>query len=469
MKGLLQEKRKPGTILAGRRFRVFLFLLLLLLCSVLLSGFICSGMETPAAAVADEKLLAFSGRWQAETDDALPARYDSREAGKKPVVKSQGKLGTCWALTATSALEAALLPDTKIVFSADHMSLQSGFEIGQDEGGDCRMIMAYLSGWYGPVKESEDPYGDAKTAEGLRSSAHVKQMRLLEGADRDTFKEMILQCGSVQTSLYMSRRTTSAALPFYNEETCAYRYTKENRPDHDVLILGWDDDFPRESFREMPEENGAWICQNTWGEDFGEDGIFYVSYEDSVIASSGLAYMLVEPVEEPDGEGQQIFQTDRCGWQGRIGYESEDCSFANVYQTETEQELTGVGFYSVGEHSSYEVYLVHDFEDAGSFIYKRTIARGECEGKGFFSATLEEPRSLAAGERFAVIVSIHTDGEEKPVAVELKKDSYTAGVTFEGKEGYISPYGGEWENVESGYHANVCLKAYTRTPEAESD
>lgn len=76
------------------------------------------------------------------------------------MVKSQGTLGTCWALTATSALEAALMPEEHLVFSADHLSMKNGFYITQNEGGDYQMAMAYLSGWYGPVLESEDPYGD---------------------------------------------------------------------------------------------------------------------------------------------------------------------------------------------------------------------------------------------------------------------------------------------------------------------
>ena len=392
-----------------------------------------------------------------EESAALPERYDSRETGRQPLVKSQGKLGTCWALSATSALEVCFLPEEKIVFSADHMSLQNGFVIGQNEGGDYRMIMAYLSGWQGPVRESEDPYADGKSTPGLTAFAHVRQMRVLEGESRDTFKEMIMTCGSVQSSLYMSRRTTSPALPYYNEDTFAYRYTKDEKPDHDILILGWDDAFPRESFADPPDHDGAWICQNTWGESFGDGGVFYVSYEDANLASSGVAYVQVEKARADE----KIYQTDECGWQGRIGYGSEDCSFANVYRAGAGEKLTGAGFYSVGKHSSYEVYLVHNFEDTDSFIFKRTIARGECEGQGFFSARLEEPIPLEDGERFAIIVSIHTEGEKKPVAVEMEKDSYTVNVTTEGKEGYISPYGGEWENVEEGYNANVCLKAYT--------
>ena len=393
-----------------------------------------------------------------ESSTQLPAKYDSRQAGKHPTVKSQGKLGTCWALTATSALEAYFQPKETLVFSADHMSMQNGFVIDQKEGGDYRMIMAYLSGWYGPVLEEEDPYGDGETKEGLEAAVHVKEMRLLEGKSRNAFKEMILQYGCVQSSLYMSRSTTSPDLDYYNEDTFAYRYTKKAKPDHDVLILGWDDSFPREAFRLVPEQDGAWICQNTWGEDFGDGGIFYVSYEDTVMASSGLVYTAAAKSEE----SERIYQTDTCGWQGRIGYGKEECSFANVFQAEDDEELTGVGFYSLGAHSTYEVYLVHDFEDTGSFWRRRTVARGETSGPGFYSAVIEEPRELRKGERFAVIVSIHTDGATKPVAVEIKKDLFTAGVTLEGKEGYISPYGWEWENVEEGYDANLCLKAYTR-------
>ena len=57
---------------------------------------------------------------------------------------------------------------------------------------------------------------------------------------------------------------------------------------HDILILGWDDDFPAGSFASDPGRDGAWICQNTWGEDFADAGIFYVSYEDANFVKSGF-------------------------------------------------------------------------------------------------------------------------------------------------------------------------------------
>ena len=106
--------------------------------------------------------------------------------------------------------------------------------------------------------------------------------------------------------------------------------------------------------------------------------------------------------------------------------------------------------------------MVHDFEDESSFIHRKLLAKGEIEGAGYFTIDFSyRAERLEKEERFAVIVNIHTDGENKPVAMELMKDKYTRAVTLEGKESYISLYGGTWEKTQDSCQANVCLKAYT--------
>lgn len=319
------------------------------------------------------------------------------------------------------------------------------------------MVMAYLSGWYGPVLEEEDPYGDGHSPDGLSARVHVQEMQLLEGMDQKQIKKMIYQYGPVQTSLYMDRRTTSAALPYYNGERSAYNYTKKETCTHDVLILGWDDGFAKENFVSQPRKDGAWICQNTWGEKFGEEGIFYVSYEDANIARGGIAYTKVEPADNYD----RIYQTDVCGWQGQQGYEEESCFFANVYTAQEAENLEAVGFYTTDIHSSYEVYVVEQFTDTDSFADRRLLTRGWIENSGYFTIPLKQPVELGAGQRFAVVVKITTENATKPVAVELHKDEYTDTVTLEDKEGYLSLYGEAWEYTEEKFGTNVCLKAYT--------
>lgn len=407
-------------------------------------------------------MLAAAGMLQiplrAACADQLPSFWYAGNVGKKPTVKSQGKYGTCWALTATSALEAALLPEEQLVFSAEHMALQNAFNIGLSEGGDYMMVMAYLSGWQGPVLEEEDPYGDGQSPEGLNPAVHVQEMQLLRDASVEEVKEAVYRYGAVQTSLYMSRSTTDGSQLYYNKTENAYYYPQEEAPDHDILILGWDDQFSRFDFSQTPETDGAFICLNTWGEDFGEDGIFYVSYADANIADSAIVYTRLDSTDNY----VRLYQSDDCGWQGRQGYEDATCWFANVYTAESREKLSAAGFYATGDDTEYEIYAVKNFEGKDSFAQRIFLQGGTLERAGYYTIDLEFPVELEAGEDFAVIVKITTLGSDNPVAVEYQADAYTQGVTLDGKNGYLSQDGTRWEHTEERYGTNVCLKAYTQ-------
>ena len=138
---------------------------------------------------------------------------------------------------------------------------------------------------------------------------------------------------------------------FYNRETNAYCYLGEEKPNHDSVIIGWDDHFPKERFQMEPERDGAFLCTNSWGEGFGDQGYFYVSYEDSNIGVHNIVYTGVEPVDNYD----RICQTDLCGWMGQIGYGEETVWFANAYESYGGEELMAAGFYATMENTSLRV------------------------------------------------------------------------------------------------------------------
>ncbi len=393
----------------------------------------------------------------AQEEEALPSFWHAGELGKIPAVKDQGEYSSCWALTATSALEAALLPGNGTVFSADHLINRNAYTASVRDGGDYFMLMSYFSGWQGPVTEEEDPYGDESSPEGLSPAVHVQEMHLLQGADRTHIKEEVYAYGSVQTSLYMDRSTAEDAT-VYRAETSSYYYPEEETPNHDVLILGWDDDYPAERFAEDPGEDGAYICLNTWGSGFGEDGIFYVSYRDANIAENGISYARIEDADNYD----ELYQCDECGWVGQLGYGSSECWAANVYTAEGEETCAAVGFYATGEETSYDLYFVGEFEDTDSFEKMEYLQSGTFTDAGYYTVDLIDPAELSGGERFAVIVKIYTPGESNPVAAEYRADDFTQNVTTEDKESYISRSGNRWENTQEMFEANVCLKVYTR-------
>lgn len=395
---------------------------------------------------------------ESETEAVLlPEYFDLREQGKAPVVKDQGNLETCWAVAASSALESDILPDEHLIFSADHLSLQNPYLKGQEEGGAYVMTMAYLASWMGPVLEEDDPYGDGVTTEGLEPVRHIQEMQVIVEKDYDAVKTMVYKHGAVQSSFYMDMQNAQYSSVYYNEFDYAYCYNGEEEPNHDVLIIGWDDHYPKENFTAEVKNNGAFICQNSWGETFGDGGIFYVSYEDVLVGGYCIGYTGIESADNYDN----IYQSDLCGWVGQLGYEKDSCYFANVYESQTDELAEAVGFYAVGKDTKYTIYKTEKFTRGLSLLSKEKIQSGKLKNPGYYTIPLKETIALEVGKKFALIIEIETPGEEFPVAAEYQADENTAMVVIDDGEGYISHNGIIWDRAETKYSCNVCLKVYT--------
>lgn len=401
---------------------------------------------------------------EAEKDKAvqhlsrLPSHFDARQGKRAPTVKNQGEFSTCWAVAASSALEASMLPEEHLIFSAEHISRKNSYGKLEEKGGAYAMLMSYLAGWLGPVPEESDPYGDGKSPDGLSAIRHVQEMQIIQEKNIPAVKELIYRYGAVQASFYMDMEKASHSSVYYNEFAHAYCYAGEQAVNHDVLIIGWDDAYPKENFSVNVKKNGAFLCQNSWGKDFGEDGVFYVSYEDAWMGSSCVAYTRVEET----GNYDHLYQTDLCGWVGQIGYNRPECWFSNVYMAGQEEELSAVGFYATGEKTEYTVYVDEKFSGVPSLENCQRVAEGSFRNAGYYTVDFEKPIRLQAGQKFAVLVKIYTPDAAYPAATEYPADENSRNVTIEDGEGYLSPDGVTWQKTEEKYGCNICLKAYTR-------
>ncbi len=387
----------------------------------------------------------------------LPKHYDMRELERVTPVRDQGLYGTCWAFASLAALETTLTPQENLMFSPDHMSLCNSFSLGQNEGGEYTMAIAYMASWQGPVYESDDPYGDGKTNPDLKARKHLEEAQILAPKDYVAIKEAIYKYGAVETSIYTQMKTANSWSGYYNRERATYYYNQEATCNHDIIIVGWDDDFPKEYFTITPENDGAFICKNSWGTEFGEDGYFYVSYEDANIGTTNVVYTKLGDANNFDN----IYQSDLLGWRGQLGYEKDQAYFANVYRAGEDEELAAVSFYATDVDTTYQVYVVPEFEDADSLNDRKLVAEGSFEQAGYYTVRLDEAVKLKDNQKFAVVVHIQTPGAIHPVAIEYDADSRTREFDITDGEGYISLYGNKWMSAEKNKDCNLCLKAFT--------
>lgn len=382
---------------------------------------------------------------------SLPVQYDQRMAGRSPVVRDQGPENTCWAYVACETLEAFLLPEEHLIFSQDHMVKNNSFYRTAQEGGEYSIAMSYLLAWQGPVKLGEES--------NIVPVKHVQEIQLIPKKDLEKIKEAVYLYGGIQSSLYFDLANENNGSVYYNRVTNSYCYIGTEKPNHEIVIVGWDDAYPKENFNTPLQGNGAFLCQNSWGSEFGENGYFWISYYDSNIGINNVVYTRVEPTTNYSG----IYQSDLCGMLATAGFESDQAYFANVFTATRNESLSAAGFYAVGVNTEYEVYVIPEFLGVESLSGGQKVAEGVLSNEGYYTIDFNQEIGVTEGTRFAVMVKVKTPGNEYPVAVEsMAGQGFSHYIDISDGEGYISASMSEWKNTEQHYQSNVCLKVYTK-------
>lgn len=239
--------------------------------------------------------------------------YNGYEAGYLPEIRSQGSEGACWAFAAIGAVETDLIKNSGESSSIDLSELQLAYFTAHkytdpkgchdsDEyeylgtnylsnGGTATMANQAFANKVGPVREVYVPYSKGSgyvPAEEYalgHDYAQVQNIYEINIEDRAQVKKAILEHGSVSTSFYAS--DDDAYSSTYNSY-----YTSIEDQNHAVMLVGWDDNFSREHFKDgsQPLGNGAWLVRNSWDlEDYGKNGYFWISYYDKSLIDGGEA------------------------------------------------------------------------------------------------------------------------------------------------------------------------------------
>lgn len=233
---------------------------------------------------------------------ALPTAFDAREEGYVTPVKNQNPFNNCWAYSIASLMESSLLLRKKGVYDlseeqlsyfiynrendplgntpGDNVLLRSGSYL---EGGNMELGAVYLSTWAGMAVDAKYPkYTDwvnPGTAQAYDTDAYM-QDAVFSNYSVSRVKQLVYAYKSVGVLIDMN-------LDHYNEDTAAMGYAgKSAGINHAVTIVGWDNSYSKNNFIAASKitSDGAWIVKNSWGTEKGDQGYFYLSYQDTSIS-----------------------------------------------------------------------------------------------------------------------------------------------------------------------------------------
>jgi len=401
--------------------------------------------------------------------DGLPSSFDLRDWEKLPPVRDQGNCGSCWAFASFGSLESFLRPIEKWNFSEQHLIDHHDFDWEPCDGGNIDMTTAYLARWSGPITEQDVPYIYSRPYDfaplGLNVRKHVQNIIYLpprkNSLDNDLIKQAIMSYGAVYTSMFFASKA-------YNPSSKAFYNPDKKKGAHAVAIVGWDDNFDKNKFNELPPGNGAFIARNSWGWNWGESGYFYVSYYDAYFARR---YYNAVITAETKNNYKRIYQYDPLGATWDLGWGNSNTGwFSNIFTSVARDSVIAVSFYSFGTSADYEVYIYSGVSPnnprLGTLKLKQT---GSLSHPGYYTIKLKKSVSLRAGERFSVVVKLKTNNYNWPIAYEYPFKNYSSRAKAQAGESFISPNGKNWYDLHTAWdgefaNSNVCLKAFTGYP-----
>jgi len=400
----------------------------------------------------------------------LPAQYDLRKLNRVTPIRDQGQIGSCWTFGAYASLESWMLTSGKGQqdYSENNMMCHNGFAGSPTGGGNMYMSTAYLSRWDGPVSEADDPYANPAdeqhivVRDGKVPQQHVQDVLFIPGranyTDNDDIKNAIMQDGAVDSSICYDDK-------YFNSTTNAfYAYDKPSSSlssNHEIAIVGWDDNYSKNNFSQTPPGDGAFIMRNSWGSSWGDGGYFYISYYDNFIGTDNAAYIDAQPTNNYD----KIYQYDPLGMVDNLGYNNSTAWFSNIFQAQGNENLAATSFYTTQKSAEYQIYVETNY-DTNKFSKLTLVKSGTIDMPGYHTVTLDTPVTLNAGKNFAIVVKLVEANETKPIAIEEYLKGYSDNATASLGQSFMSADGQNWTDLmqsQPALKANVCLKAFTKT------
>ena len=301
-------------------------------------------------------------------------------------------------------------------------------------------VMTFLE-TFGAPTEQEVPYTNYSTEQdsilinakpALRVTSSVTLPMLQDLTDTELKEKWIkilkihlMKYGSLNVPIDVPRGGTT-----YNPTTNAHYYKQgvtASGGGHGVSIVGWDDNYSKSNFLVEPEHDGAFIVLNSWGDDWGDDGYFYISYDDDniTVQITGVLETKVPETYNQYTYAEKLYSTNGYG-DGYYEHKYIGIKFSTNGDNEYLSHITAGmhSFYENDYTSKVKVYLNPEddsFDKSKLILLEETnrITRGE-----HTNITLKNPIKIK-GNKFSLV--FETIGDIDFVASRNSADNYITG------------------------------------------
>ncbi len=380
---------------------------------------------------------------------SAPASYTLEPSYVTPV-KNQGGCGSCWAFATYGAMESNILMSDGPAenLSENHLIHNHGYDLDPCAGGNYAMSIAYMSRLDGPVYEADDPYPYGYGDGGSTPDGYARPYFLHDACIYDTVSEIknaLMDIGALATPMYWENT-------YFRSSDDTYYYSGAKACDHAVTIVGWDD------AKQTAGGTGAWRIKNSWGSSWGDDGYFWLSYNDTKGAKTAVSF---EPATVDRTRG--AYQHDEFG-----NVSTLNTPYAvNVFQAHSEALIGSLGFYTAVDGTGYDVRVYDTFSADSGCSGELARLTGTLPYEGFHVVDLD-PWVMLPDDDFALYLYLdsgYTSGDDTYYqAFEKTVVDYCTSTSAPGQS-YYSFDGSSWSDLYAwDSTANFALKAY-ETPE----
>jgi C1A family cysteine protease len=222
-----------------------------------------TGFLSPQAAsgLSDGKLIS-----TALSASNLPASVDWVAAGAVTPVKQQGQCGSCWAFSATGAIEGAMKIKTNTLTSLSEEELLecTGSTTLSCRGGNAGEAFDWVK-VNGLDSEVAYPYTSGDGLVGAkclatRQGQAIAPRQLYAIKEVQYLQDVIYAVAQQPVSIAMD----ASAQEFQQYQSGIWDICGGAQPDHAVLLVGYGSE----------NNQDYWLVKNSWGTSWGEDGYF---------------------------------------------------------------------------------------------------------------------------------------------------------------------------------------------------